>query len=152
MHIDFALWVYFLSDAMSWNVVSTQVIFGWKLPNYFYLKSDRFPVVSVLNKFMKMYSNTKNIVHSNFRRKEPLYYLFRPYFCHQQTPVLGTYSFLLYFQPKMSQAPRWGLLLESECLETIQLPLNYGWGSPIQSLTGGPILSSSSDIILGGGG
>ena len=43
---------------------------------------------------MKMYSNTINIVHSNFRRKEPLYYLFRPHFCHEQTLVLGTYSFL----------------------------------------------------------
>ena len=43
---------------------------------------------------MKMYRNTVNIVHSNFRRKEPLYYLFRPYFCNEQTPVLGTYSFL----------------------------------------------------------
>ena len=43
---------------------------------------------------MKMYSNTINIVHSHFRRKEPLYYLFRPHFCHEQTPVLGTYSFL----------------------------------------------------------
>ena len=30
-------------------------------------------MVSVLNKFMKMYSNTISIVHSNFRRKEPLY-------------------------------------------------------------------------------
>ena len=40
-----------------------------------------------------MYSNTINIVHSHFRRKEPLYYLFRPHFCHEQTPVLGTYSF-----------------------------------------------------------
>ena len=43
---------------------------------------------------MKMYSNTINIVHSHFRRKEHLYYLFRPHFCHEQTPVLGTYSFL----------------------------------------------------------
>ena len=51
-------------------------------------------MVSVINKFMKMYSNTISIVHSNFRRKESLYYLFRPYFCHEQTPVLGTYSFL----------------------------------------------------------
>ena len=51
-------------------------------------------MVSVLNKFMKMYSNTISIIHSNFRRKESLYYLFRPYFCHEQTPVLGTYSFL----------------------------------------------------------
>ena len=55
------------------------------MPNYFYLKSDRFPLVSVLNKFIKMYSNTINIVHSNFRRKEPLYYLSRPYFCNEQT-------------------------------------------------------------------
>ena len=42
----------------------------------FWLKNaqwDRFPVVSVLNKFMKMYSNTISIVHSNFRRKESLY-------------------------------------------------------------------------------
>ena len=30
---------------------------------------------------MKIYS----IVHSNFRKKESLYYLFRPYFCHEQT-------------------------------------------------------------------
>ena len=43
------------------------------MPNFFYLKSDRFPVVSVLNKFMKMHSNTISIVHSNFRRKESLY-------------------------------------------------------------------------------
>ena len=28
MHIDTDLWVYFLADAMYWNVVSTQVIFG----------------------------------------------------------------------------------------------------------------------------
>ena len=68
--------------------------FWLKIVIFFNLKSDRFPVVSVLNKFMKMYSNTINIVHSNFRRKEPLYYLFRPHFCHEQTPVLGTYSFL----------------------------------------------------------
>ena len=50
-----------------------------------------------------MHSNTISIVHSNFRRKEPLY-LSRPYFCHEQTPVLGTYSFLYYFQQKISQA------------------------------------------------
>ena len=56
---------------------------------FFYLKLDRFPVVSVLNKFMKMNSNTISIVHSNLTRKESLYYLFRPYFCHEQTPVLG---------------------------------------------------------------
>ena len=73
MHIDTDLWVYLLSDAMSWNVLSTQVIFGSKLPKIFYLTSDRFPVVSVLNKFMKMYCNTISIVHSNFRRKESLY-------------------------------------------------------------------------------
>ena len=47
--------------------------FWVKIPKFFYLKSDRFPVVSVLNKFMKMYSNTISIVHSNFRRKESLY-------------------------------------------------------------------------------
>ena len=31
-----------------------------------------FSLVSILNNFIKMYSNTINIVHSNFRRKEPL--------------------------------------------------------------------------------
>ena len=30
-----------------------------------------------------MYSNTISIVHSNFRKKEPQYYLFRPYFCNE---------------------------------------------------------------------
>ena len=43
---------------------------------------------------MKMYSNTISIVHSNFRRKESLYLFIQPYFCHEQTQVLGTYSFL----------------------------------------------------------
>ena len=54
---------------------------------------------------MKMYSNTVNIVHSNFRRKEPLYYLFRPYFCNEQTPVLGTYSFFSTCPPELAQVP-----------------------------------------------
>ena len=64
--------------------------FSKKMSYYFFLKSERFPLVSVLNKFIKMYSNTISIVHSKFRKEELLYYLFRPYFCHEQTPVLGT--------------------------------------------------------------
>ena len=74
MHIDTDLWAYFLSDAMSKKRPVYADDFGLKIVFYFsYLKSDRFSVVSVLNKFMKMYSNTISIVHSNFRRKEPLY-------------------------------------------------------------------------------
>ena len=42
---------------------------------------------------MKIYSNSISFVHSNFRRKEPIYYLFRPYLCQEQTPVLGIYCF-----------------------------------------------------------
>ena len=81
MHIDTELWAYFLSDAMSKKRLVYADDFGLKIVFFFYLKSDRFPVVSVLNKFMKMYSNTISIVHSNFREgKNPYIYLSRPYF------------------------------------------------------------------------
>ena len=73
MHVDIDLLGYFLSDAMSWNVVTTHVIFGKKNAEIFWWKSERFSSFSIFNKFMKMYSNTISIVHSNFRRKEPLY-------------------------------------------------------------------------------
>ena len=48
---------------------------------------NRFPVVSVLNKFMKMYSNSISIVHRNFRRKEPIYLFIQALF------VSGTETF-----------------------------------------------------------
>ena len=71
-----------------------------------------------------MYSNTISIVHSNFRKKEPLYYLFRPHFCNEQTLVLGTYSFLQYFQPKISQALHHEVT-QSNCYNTLSHNL---WG------------------------
>ena len=57
-------------------------------------------MVSVLNKFMKMYSNTINIVHSNFRRKESLYYLFRPLFLSWTDTGFRDLQFSLVFPAK----------------------------------------------------
>ena len=57
-------------------------------------------MVSVLNKFMKMYSNTINIVHSHFRRKEPLYYLFRASFLSWTDTGFRDIQFSLVFPAK----------------------------------------------------
>ena len=79
MHVDFDLWLYLLADVMH-ETCFAYMTFSKKMPHLFFLKSECFPLVSFLNKFIKMYSNTISIVHSKFRKKEPLYYLFRPYF------------------------------------------------------------------------
>ena len=94
MHVDIDLLGYFLSDAMSWNVVTMQMIFGKKNAEILWSKSERFSSFSIFNKFMKMYTNSISNVHSNFRRKEPLYLFIQALFCHEQTPVLGIYCFL----------------------------------------------------------
>ena len=61
------------------------------LCGYYFIKlrglisvTNRFPVVSVLNKFMKMYSNSISIVHRNFRRKEPIYLFIQALLCQEQ--------------------------------------------------------------------
>ena len=70
------------------------------MPNFFYLTSDRFPVVSVLNKFMKMYSNTISIVHSNFRRKESLYFFIQALFLSWTDTSFRDLQFSLVFPAK----------------------------------------------------
>ena len=60
---------------------------------------------------MKMYSNTISIVQQwNFRRKEDPWYLFIQalFRWHEQTLVLGIFSFLIISSKKWSQAPWWG--------------------------------------------
>ena len=70
------------------------------MPNFFYLTSDRFPVVSVLNRFMKMYSNTISIVHSNFRRKESLYLFIQALFLSWTDTSFRDLKFSLVFPAK----------------------------------------------------
>ena len=53
---------------------------------FFWWKSEWFSSFSVFNKFMKIYSNSISIVHSNFRRKEPLYLFIQALF------MSGTYT------------------------------------------------------------
>ena len=109
------------------------------MPYYFYLKSEWFPLVSVLNKFIKMYSNTISIVHSNFRKKEPLYYLFRPYFCKetdtgfrdlQFSLVLVHQNWLRHFKMKLLEVE---LQLKAKLKVAIMIPPTLwptaAWGS-----------------------
>ena len=56
---------------------------------------------------MKMYSNTIS-VHSNFRRKEPLYLFIQALFLTLTDTGFRDLQFSYYFQQKISQAPRWG--------------------------------------------